>query len=549
MIFCSIMLSVSAGNPSFFDLFCGMPMNQNITDLQKRRADNLIWNCAKDYSFAPDFKAYDSDGNVDIYWNIIYGSARRHYEYKKLEELFAMLDKYRDSAVYEGIFWDALEPVLFETELSGRPVLERMRPEPVETGLKFDAKMSTEEIVETARQFFYDQFGLYGDGKIRLKYRLPHLRRLSVDTFLQRGRIVIHEKDLYAGDASPWAYNNTISTKLSESQLREFLETKFGKSIYPAERVVRLEKQLCTGNHRFTHLFYTKGEICELHGVYNTFEMHQRKRQAELIANNRAYYQKNLLQHRLLISRLSTGIMNSVLLHMQPAPIKANSGILNPALVWRAAKLDDERVFTRTENANAGDFSVDILLDASHSQITRAAKISSQAYIIAEALSRCHVPCRVMSFCSMSGFTILRLFNDYFSGDNSGIFDYYTEGCNRDGLAIRAAGNLMSQSSYEHKMLIVLSDVKPLDIAKIRKDERDVGVSYDALRALTDTAHEVRRLRADGVSVICIFTGEDVDLPSARMVYGQDFVRIRDFSYFADTVGKLIIDQMKRYSM
>ena len=227
-------------------------------------------------------------------------------------------------------------------------------------------------------------------------------------------------------------------------------------------------------------------------------ELVKRKRQAELIANNRAYYQQNLLQHRLLISRLSTGIMNSVLLHMQPAPIKANSGILNPALVWRAAKLDDERVFTRTENANAGDFSVDILLDASHSQITRAAKISSQAYIIAEALSRCHVPCRVMSFCSMSGFTILRLFNDYFSGDNSGIFDYYTEGCNRDGLAIRAAGNLMSQSSYEHKMLIVLSDVKPLDIAKIRKDERDVGVSYDALRALTDTAHEVRRLRVDG---------------------------------------------------
>ena len=230
--------------------------------------------------------------------------------------------------------------------------------------------------------------------------------------------------------------------------------------------------------------------------------------------------------------------MNSVLLHMQPAPIKANSGRLNPALAWRAATLDDERVFTRTENANAGDMSVDILLDASHSQITRAAQISSQAYIIAEALKRCHVPCRVM----------LRLFNDYSSADSSGIFDYYTEGCNRDGLAVRAAGNLMSRTSYEHKMLIVLSDVKPLDIAKIRKDERDVGAAYDGLRALTDTAHEVRRLRADGISVICIFTGEDVDLPSARMVYGQDFVRIRDFSCFADTVGKLIIDQMKRYS-
>ena len=146
----------------------------------------------------------------------------------------------------------------------------------------------------------------------------------------------------------------------------------------------------------------------------------------------------------------------------------------------------------------------------------------------------------------MSGFTIMRLFNEYNSDEHSSIFDYYSEGCNRDGLAIRAAGNLLARSSYEHKMLIVLSDVKPVDIAKIRKDEHDIGVSYDGIRALSDTAHEVRRLRAEGVSVICIFTGEDVDVPSARMVYGQDFVRIRDDLLFADTVGKLIIDQMKQ---
>lgn len=525
-------------------------MDQNISEFQKRRADNIIWNCAKDYSFAPDFKAYDSNGDVDLYWNIIFGSARCHYEYDKLEKLFTMLDKHKNSAFYETEFWNAIEPVLFQTELSGRPVLERIRPAPAETDLKFNPDMTTDEIVATARQFFFEHYGLYGDGKIRLKYRLPHFRRMSVDTFLQRGRIVIHEKDLYHGDAGEWRSNFSISTKLNESELREFLETKFGKSIYPIERVAQLEKQLCSGNHKFTHLLYTKGEIGELHGIYSTFEMHQRKRQAELIANNHAYYKKNLLQNRLHISKLSTNIMNSILMHMQPAQRKANSGITNPALAWRAAKLDDEKIFAKTMNENAGDMSVDILLDASHSQVTRAEKISSQAYIISEALSRCHIPCRVMSFCSMSGFTILRLFSDYSSaGDNSSIFNYYTEGCNRDGLAIRAAGNLMAHSSCEHKMLIVLSDVKPLDIAKIRKDERDVGVSYDAIRALTDTAHEVRRLRADGISVICIFTGEDDELPSARMVYGQDFVRIRDFSFFADTVGKLIIDQMKNYSM
>ena len=523
-------------------------MNENHTDLQKRRADNIIWNGAKDYSFVPDFRAYNSSGEVDLYWNIIFGSARRHYEYEKLEKLFSMLDKYKNAALYETIFWNALEPVLFQTELQGRPVLERMRPAPVETELKLNAEMTTDEIVDTAKQFFLEHYGLFGDGKIRLKYRLPHLKRLSVDSFLQRGRVFDHEPGYYHGEARSWDGDFSLSTKLNESELRAFLETKFGKSIYSTDRLVQIEKLLCTGNHKFTHLFYTRGEIGELHGIYSTFEMHQRKRQAELIANNRSYYQKNLLHNRLLISKLSTSIMNSILLHMQPAPIKANYGVVNPVLAWRAAKLHDEKIFTRTENENAGDISVDILLDASHSQVSRAEKISSQAYIISEALSRCRVPCRVMSFCSMSGFTIMRLFNEYSSVDNSSIFDYYTEGCNRDGLAIRAAGYLMSGTSYAHKMLIVLSDVKPLDVAKIRKDERDVGVSYDEMRALKDTAHEVRRLRAEGISVICVFTGTDEDLPSAKIVYGQDFVRIRDFSLFADTVGKLIIDQMKHYS-
>ena len=44
-------------------------MKRTITDFQKRRADNIVWTCAKDYSFVPDFKAYDSNGDADVYWN------------------------------------------------------------------------------------------------------------------------------------------------------------------------------------------------------------------------------------------------------------------------------------------------------------------------------------------------------------------------------------------------------------------------------------------------------------------------------------------------
>lgn len=151
---------------------------QEISDLQKRRADNIVWGCAEDYSFIPDFKAYDRDGKVDIYWNVIFGAARRHYDYGKLEKLFIMLDRYDDSAVYEDIFWNALEPVLYEAEVLSRPVLKSIRPEPAESELKFDAGMSTDEIVATAREFFSARYGLSDSGKIRRGFRLPHLRRI-----------------------------------------------------------------------------------------------------------------------------------------------------------------------------------------------------------------------------------------------------------------------------------------------------------------------------------------------------------------------------------
>ena len=280
--------------------------------------------------------------------------------------------------------------------------------------------------------------------------------------------------------------------------------------------------------------------------IQNGFEALSRQREALQIEQNRKYYQDNIVRNRAAIAKLASNITNSVLMHLHPSPVKANSGALDGRLVWRAATLEDERVFTRPEHDAPGDLCVDILLDASTSQITRQTTISSQGYIIAEALTRCGIPCRVISFCSMTGYTILRIFRDYTRPkDNKNIFEYVSNGCNRDGLAIRAAHHLISEAPYENRILIVLSDVKPNDVVKILPGGGDERVPYEHLPGLTDTALEVRRARADGISVICIFTGEDEDLPSAKMVYGRDFVRIQSFDRLADTVGLLIRNQIK----
>ena len=226
--------------------------------------------------------------------------------------------------------------------------------------------------------------------------------------------------------------------------------------------------------------------------------------------------------------------------------MKANAGILNGRTVWRATTLGDENVFRKDEHSDAGNLCVDILLDASTSQKNRQEIISTQGFIIAESLTQCAIPCRVMSFCSMTGYTILRVFREYGRPhDNRNIFDYVSNGCNRDGLAIRASHELIRSSPYEHRLLIVLSDVKPNDVIRIHSVKDEEPQPYESLAGLTDTALEVRRARADGISVICIFTGNDEDVPSAKMVYGKDFVRIQSFDRLAETVGMLIQNQIK----
>ena len=509
-------------------------MNE-ITDLQKRRAENLIWNGAGDYSFSPDFKAYDDAGLADVYWNIIIGSARRHYEYGKFQELFKGLD---DECI--DIFWTALEDCLYEKEVTGRPVLEKLKDKKHFSELKFNPDMSTDEIVEEALRYFALNYNpKKGEKK---KRNLIGVRKNQGSTpyhkFLKGS--LWRTTDNYASHSGGFKEDDEVKTKMSAGELRDFMETKFGKSTLSAAKTAELEKNLCRDSHAMCHLLVTDGEKCSLSEIENGFEALTRQKETAQIEQNRKFYKDNEARNRMAINSLAGNIQNSMLLHLQPSPVKSNTGSLVGGRVWRGINLDDPKVFEKSENDNMGDLLVEIMLDASTSQKNRLATISSQAYIIAEALKKCSIPCRVASFCSMTGYTVIRNFRK-----NEDIFEYVANGCNRDGLGIRTAHHFMNLEGYEHKILIVLSDVKPNDIIKIKKGRDEKMVPYDAKEGLNDTALEVRRARSDDIAVICIFTGEDEDLPSAKMVYNRDFVRIQSFDMLAETVGKLIQNQIK----
>ena len=568
-----------------------------ISELQKKRAENIIWSCAGCYTFTPDFKAYDRNGVADLYWNCIIGAVRKHYDYPVIEEVLRSFQQYEERDTYEGLMWLGLENCVYQKEVLQRPVLSKLRvqyasayvaqnkgiltedrdflsilslahwmrvlgekpllstfEEKLLDELEFSPDLDTAAIAGRARELFLKWFQILAEEKKREKHGF------SLPTFRNRGKrpgkmryrkfgigLADHPDNLYGGVSTGGREENPeIRTTLSAAELRAFMETKYGSSIFPPQKTAEIEHSLCTDSHTNCHLLFTYGDRTSVSSIQNAFEALSRQREAAQMDSNRRYYQNHIVRNKITISKLSGNIRNSVLMHLEPSPVKAGSGRLNGRSVWRAEMLDDENVFLKNEHSDAGNLCVDILLDASTSQKNRQEIISTQGFIIAESLTLCAIPCRVMSFCSMTGFTILRTFRDYGKPrDNRRIFDYVSNGCNRDGLAIRAAHFLIQDAPFENKLLIVLSDVKPNDVVRIPSRRNEEAQLYESFAGIADTALEVRRARADGISVICIFTGNDEDVASAKMVYGKDFVRIQSFDRLADTVGRLIREQIK----
>lgn len=564
-----------------------------ISELQQKRALNIIWNCAGSYDFQPDFKAYDSEGRAELYWNCIIGAARKHYDYAQFVPLFQSFEQYEDGDEYEALFWLGLENAVFQKELPTRPALAPLRikyaraavkalagrddymlydalahahfarilgdkaplngyDEKLLTELEFSPYMTTEEIVSRTNELFTRWFQINTQRRKKEKHSLitplakkRGKRRASSTVRKFALGLAEHPQNAYGGSAAGQG-SKELNTKLTESELRAFMEAKYGKSAFTPQETRELEKALCTGHHAMCHILFTRGERADISQIQNGFEALSRQREAAQIEKNRADYARHTAQNRIAIAKLTDKIQNSVLMHLHPSPVKANSGRLNGLWAWRAATLNEDRVFLKSEQDEMGALSVDILLDASTSQKNRQETVSAQGYMIAESLTRCDIPCRVMSFCSMTGYTVLRIFRDYDKPrDNAAIFEYVSKGCNRDGLAIAAAHRLMNDTQYEHKLLIILSDVKPNDVVKIPPKTGGEPVPYENDAGLTDCALEVRRARADGISVVCVFTGEDEDLNSAKLVYGRDFARIQSLDMLADTVGKLIQNQIK----
>lgn len=569
-----------------------------ILDSQKRRAQNLIWNAAGDYSFQPEFKAYDQNGLADLYWNSIIGAVRKNCGAEPLNALFQSFRGSVDEHLYEQLIWIGLENAVYQQEAPCRPALPSLRRRyaqdvialsqernrdtvldilqeahfrralgedpPLKShdkvlldALEFSPELHGQALIQHAQEFLRQQFGFVpeaasavDESTLRKKrFLIPGIRRKTkADLPAVRGFGYGFGEHTPTGEARkeaspPQRRITDLTVAQSEEALRTYIRDFFGPPLYSPQEMMQIQDELCTDDHKNCKLYYAKGEDT-LDRSIRGYAGSQRKAALKQMQKNREAYDADLVRHRASIARLTARIRNAMMAYLQPTVIRSPSGTLNPGTIWRGLYLEDDRVFRKEINSDPGDLSVDLLLDASTSQLDRQETVAAQGYMITESLTRCGIPVRVTSFCSLSGYTVLTRYRDYQETDqNERIFHYFTTGCNRDGLAIRALGREMQDSPCEHKLLILLSDSKPNDVIKLIRDGS--FLDYADENGIQNTAIEVRSLLRQSISVICVFTGDDEDVPAAHTIYGRNFARIRSLDQFADTVGTLIQNQIR----
>lgn len=420
------------------------------------------------------------------------------------EELISIIDK---------IYNTAAEPD-FEKKHGN---LERVMAVTLEELTEYDWEdYLTEELYEEALESYMEQ----------ISNKITDLENKAVTEEMEEKRQRKHKITILPPEALEKAHT--------------YVELNFGKTYLTQLEEKRINRQMCTGIHSDCSLYFTEGIL------KNPVKRNYQYEYAVRLRNKNIWLYHD--KHRIVkrnINALTETLKKSLVLRNESQEVLSDRGVIVPSRLWRIGRSSEANLFRRDLKADASDFVVDVLIDASGSQMSRQGEVALQAYIISEALSNVEFPHRVMSFCTFWDYTILHRFREYDDPRtaNENIFNYVTSSNNRDGLAIRTAGQSLLARPEDKKILIILSDGKPYDVIVNRPNARNPQ-PYQGKYAVNDTATEVRRLRSQGVSVLGVFAGEEKELATEKKIFGKDFAYIRDIVNFSKIVGRYLTKQL-----
>lgn len=321
-----------------------------------------------------------------------------------------------------------------------------------------------------------------------------------------------------------------------------YVELNYGKSYLSEAEEKKINYQMCRGIHSDCSLYFTEGIL------KNPVKSNYQYEYAKRLRNKNIWHfimtNTGSVKHNITV--LTETLRKSLVLRSETQTVLSDRGMIVPSRLWRIGRTNDAKLFQQELKGEISDFVVDVLIDASGSQMKRQGDVALQAYIISEALSNVDIPHRVMSFCTFWDYTIMHRFRRYDDprSENDNIFNYVTSSNNRDGLAIRTAGYDLLQREEEKKIMIILSDGRPYDVIINRPNAKNPE-PYQGKAAIADTATEVRRLRNLDVSVLGVFAGEEKDLATEKKIFGKDFAYIRDIANFSKIVGRYLTKQLE----
>ena len=530
-------------------------MKQTSYTALQRQAANQVWNAAGCYDFEPLFLAdHAKDSISDFYMNLLIGLAYKYYGEQTICDLFNYWRGDVRESMLDDLTWLYLEQVLYTLERPTRPSMPELRTSYAKEFFAGEYQLSRQEWMskntlvyhmQSARWSavlkskkrplllreqklyqsltpaeipskdkltgtllgIYQQFHLF-DGKkhekkmFRFHFTGTAAKVLSRIMPVSRSKntqitVMRSEQAETLTDKTSGEKKQVSATHNKESHDRTYIENCFGRLIFPEREMKKAERELCTGNHRGCHLWFTDGKFNSVNELSSEFR-HLQEQADFQTERNRSYYHKNIQLHLSLISRLTDQIRNSILIHQQPDVLPGRGGNLDTTRVWRAKYLQDDRIFHTKEEDDHPAFTVDLLLDASASRLQYQEILAAQGVILAKSLLACHIPVRVSRFCSVRGYTVFHILKNFTEKKCDRIFHYYATGWNRDGLALREAAELLQllPSPADKHLLLILTDAAPNDSQRILPSENaPFGSAYEEHTAIKDTAAEVRVLR------------------------------------------------------
>ena len=328
---------------------------------QERRAANQVWAAAGAYGFEPLFLARYTDGTTDFYMNTVVGLIHKYYGDALIRSVFDAWDGDLRQTMLDDMTWLYLENAAYRLELPRRPVLEALRHAhadyffaiqyklsrqewmaknqlvytmqaarwrrvlgradpvmtPYESGLA--AALAPEHVPEPEQLkaeilSIYAKFNLF-DGTVHQRAALHlHLDGLLAKLatkamptqMIKTDRVTVEHSssvDAVGGGLAVDKRRAHITLKQNAAQDRAYIESCFGRSLYPPERLRKAEQELCVGDHLGCHLWFSAGVPSPEQAP--TPEAKHLAEQAELQADrNRAYYAKNRELHRSVVLRL-----------------------------------------------------------------------------------------------------------------------------------------------------------------------------------------------------------------------------------------------------